>query len=211
MSDESPGSGVDFSLIFWNALPATLWLFNAVGIAKHTIESGEPPELSRVLLLIEVIIIGLFFLLRRAPMRVSWHPYDVAIALFGTFTPLLIGLEPQPSNGLWLGGTLQAIGLALVIPGVFSLGRSFGMVAANRGVKTNGMYRLVRHPLYSSYLVIHTGFFVNHPTPFVAIILILSFGAQILRIRQEEALLMLDPEYVAYAERVRYRLLPPIY
>lgn len=39
----------------------------------------------------------------------------------------------------------------------------------------------------------------------------LAFILQIVRIRREERVLMRDPTYVAFAQRVRYRLLPGIY
>ena len=46
----------------------------------------------------------------------------------------------------------QLTGL-LVEDGKLSLGRSFGLMPANRGVVSTGMYRLVRHPIYLGYLV----------------------------------------------------------
>ena len=40
------------------------------------------------------------------------------------------------------------IGLLIVIAGKVSLGRSFGLIPANRGIVSTGLYRLVRHPIY---------------------------------------------------------------
>ena len=50
---------------------------------------------------------------------------------------------------------LSAVGLCLVIAGKLALGRSFGLVPANRGVVASGPYLLVRHPIYSGYLITH--------------------------------------------------------
>ena len=44
-----------------------------------------------------------------------------------------------------------------VIAGKITLGRSFGIVPANRGVVTAGR-TLVRHPIYTGYLVSHLAF-----------------------------------------------------
>ena len=38
------------------------------------------------------------------------------------------------------------IGLYVQISGKLILGRSFGLIAANRGIKVAGPYRIVRHP-----------------------------------------------------------------
>ena len=41
----------------------------------------------------------------------------------------------------------------LQIAAVLSLNRSFGLLPAHRGVKSDGLYRWVRHPLYTAGLM----------------------------------------------------------
>ena len=53
----------------------------------------------------------------------------------------------------------------LVVVGKMALGRSFGIVPANRGVVVRGPYTLVRHPIYTGYLITHVAFLAAHPTP----------------------------------------------
>jgi protein-S-isoprenylcysteine O-methyltransferase Ste14 len=53
---------------------------------------------------------------------------------------------------------LQLAGLLAAITSLAALGRSFGFVAADRGLKTRGPYGVVRHPLYASYLLIQGGY-----------------------------------------------------
>ena len=60
---------------------------------------------------------------------------------------------------------ISALGLALVVVGKITLGRSFGLVPANRGVVVRGPYTFVRHPIYTGYLVTHVAFLVAHPVP----------------------------------------------
>ena len=58
---------------------------------------------------------------------------------------------------------VSALGLALVIVGKMALGRSFGLVPANRGVVVRGPYTLVRHPIYTGYLITHVAFLIGAP------------------------------------------------
>src|SRR6266545_2753956 len=69
---------------------------------------------------------------------------------------------------------ISATGLILVITGKITLGRSFGLVPANRGVVVGGPYVFVRHPIYTGYLIAHFAFLIANPTPLNAIIIGLS-------------------------------------
>ena len=60
---------------------------------------------------------------------------------------------------------LSAVGLVIVVLGKMTLGRSFGIVPANRGVVVRGPYNFVRHPIYAGYLITHAAFLLAHPAP----------------------------------------------
>ena len=94
---------------------------------------------------------------------------------------------------------------------VLTLGRSFGVVAANRGIKTHGPYRIVRHPIYASYLVGMVGYLFESPSPRNILLFSTVIGFQIARIHSEEQCLVGDPEYREYRQRVRYRLVPLVF
>jgi protein-S-isoprenylcysteine O-methyltransferase Ste14 len=116
----------------------------------------------------------------------------------------LFGLEPLYA-GLQLGGAVAAA-YTLV-----SLGRSFGLVAANRGVKTGGAYAFVRHPLYLCYVATDFGYVLENPGVRNVLLLVVAWLCQVVRIRTEEECLRTDPTYVRYCERVRYRLVPLVW
>ena len=99
----------------------------------------------------------------------------------------------------------------LAVAGICDLGRSFGIVAAHRGIQTRGLYRYVRHPIYAAYLLAFGGFVLAHPSLFNSMVLLVWAGIQIARIRAEERLLSTDPYYAAYAQRVRHRLIPGLW
>ena len=58
---------------------------------------------------------------------------------------------------------ISCAGLAIVIAGKITLGRSFALLPANRGVVSTGVYRVVRHPIYMGYLITHVAFLVGEP------------------------------------------------
>jgi protein-S-isoprenylcysteine O-methyltransferase Ste14 len=106
---------------------------------------------------------------------------------------------------------ISATGLILVITGKVTLGRSFGLVPANRGVVVGGPYVFVRHPIYTGYLIAHFAFLLANPTPLNAIIIGLSDSALIIRALMEERVLVRDVVYQAYCRRVGWHLVPGVF
>ena len=106
---------------------------------------------------------------------------------------------------------ISAVGLGLVVVGKIALGRSFGVAPANRGVVVRGPYTLVRHPIYTGYLVTHVGFLVANPTPWNASVLLLADTALIVRALMEERVLSADATYQQYCRRVGWHLVPGVF
>jgi protein-S-isoprenylcysteine O-methyltransferase Ste14 len=107
--------------------------------------------------------------------------------------------------------SLQLVGAAAAVYSLSSLGRSFGLVAANRGIRTGGPYGIVRHPLYVSFFITDVGYILENPSPWNIAVLMVVAAAQLARIATEEDCLRGDPAYVRYCERVRYRLVPYVW
>ncbi|MGF6547374.1 methyltransferase family protein [Paraburkholderia youngii] len=89
----------------------------------------------------------------------------------------------------------------------WSLGRSFGLLPANRGVVVAGPYRVVRHPLYLGYLVTDIGFLAANFGMHNLIVIVAQWTLQVVRIVMEEQLLSNDAAYREYTRRVHYRLI----
>jgi protein-S-isoprenylcysteine O-methyltransferase Ste14 len=106
---------------------------------------------------------------------------------------------------------VSAIGLGLVVIGKMALGRSFGLVPANRGVVVRGPYTFVRHPIYTGYLITHVAFFVAYPNPWNAAVILIADTALILRALMEERVLSKDVEYQGYCRRVNWHLVPGVF
>jgi protein-S-isoprenylcysteine O-methyltransferase Ste14 len=163
-----------------------------------------------VLLLLSEGLVVVLLLIRRPTDRISTNLRDWAVAAGGTFLALLVGSGGAPLFGA-LGACLILLGLAVHVGAKLSLRRSFGLVAANRGVRVGGFYRLVRHPMYAGYMLSHVGFLLVAPSLWNALIYAAVWMLLIARIYAEERVLSEDPAYCAFKSRVRYRLLPGIF
>jgi protein-S-isoprenylcysteine O-methyltransferase Ste14 len=173
----------------------------------HWRATGEPAGLGITLL---EGWVALMFVIRRPADAVSDRGLAWIAAPIGSFAMLLArpeggGLPPLLCEAVQLGGIV----FALVSLGV--LGRSFGLVAANRGVKTRGPYGLVRHPAYTGYLITYLGYVAEHPSLLNIALLCVGTAFQLVRIREEEDVLSRDSVYQRYRRRVRYRLIPLVY
>ncbi|MEX3901100.1 MULTISPECIES: methyltransferase family protein [Paraburkholderia] len=89
----------------------------------------------------------------------------------------------------------------------WSLGRSFGLLPANRGVVVAGPYRVVCHPLYLGYLVTDIGFLAANFGMHNLIVIVAQWTLQVVRIVMEEQLLSNDAAYREYTRRVHYGLI----
>lgn len=147
-------------------------------------------------------------LLLRTPGQIATTWYAWTIAFIGTFGPLLVVPATGAIEPVYVAGLLMAAGLLISIAAKICLNRSFGIVAANRGVKRTGPYRLVRHPMYFGYLLTHIGFLLLNPALWNLAVYAVTWSAILLRIPAEERFLGRDPAYRSYAARVRYRLIP---
>jgi protein-S-isoprenylcysteine O-methyltransferase Ste14 len=107
--------------------------------------------------------------------------------------------------------SVLGLGAGLIIFGKVSLGRSFGLVPANRGVVVRGPYTVVRHPIYAGYLVAHAGFLLAHPTWINIAIVLVADSALIVRALVEERSLSSDAAYQAYCARVVWHIMPGIF
>jgi protein-S-isoprenylcysteine O-methyltransferase Ste14 len=154
-------------------------------------------------------IVVIFLLTRRHPHEISHSGIDWTVGFLGTFLALLLS-PAQPLN-ISVGTALITIGLICNILSAFSLNRSLGIVAANRGIKTKGFYRYVRHPLYASEVIFCIGYLIANASLFNMVIVCVTLALLFIRLHREEEFLKKDPAYLHYMNTIRWRLLPFIY
>ncbi|GAB4159965.1 MAG: hypothetical protein Tsb009_37310 [Planctomycetaceae bacterium] len=94
---------------------------------------------------------------------------------------------------------------------LLSLGRSFSLMPARREIRSGGLYRLVRHPAYTGYMIVDLIYVSMLPTLRNIAVLMIGMGLFACRAYLEERLLAQDPHYREYMTRTRWRFLPLIY
>jgi protein-S-isoprenylcysteine O-methyltransferase Ste14 len=154
-------------------------------------------------------LVALFIIFRRSTEDISIRPMDWAIGFLGTLLTMLV----VPGGEGWAGAAaaLMFAGLIISLGAKLSLRRSFGVVAANRGVKKSGLYAMVRHPMYLGYFLTNAGVLLLNPSLWNAGLLAAWSFCQIYRIHAEERVLSQSEDYRSHAEKVRFRLLPFVY
>jgi protein-S-isoprenylcysteine O-methyltransferase Ste14 len=172
----------------------------------------EHGQLTTLLLLFSEGTVTVFVILRRFTRNFSMQPLHWAFAAMGTLMPLLARpAETGPLVPVIYGVVLMILGLVLQISSKCILARSFGIVPANRGVKSGGPYRFVRHPIYAGYLLTQCGFLLLNSTLWNATIYSVALLCQIARMRFEEEFLQQDPAYREMMRNVPYKLVPGLY
>ncbi len=188
----------------------TLMMLTAFFALAHYAALKEEFRLSLALIVVFEGLLVLMIATRRDFSSVDLRPLAVLAGLIGSFAPLL--LRPVAgAEDLLAGQLLQILGTLLQVGAALSLGRSFGLVPANRGIKSGGMFRLVRHPFYFAYIVGQTGYLISNFSTKNAAVILMGTTFQVVRIRYEEGLLLESEEYQNYAENVRWHLVPGLW
>lgn len=155
------------------------------------------------------MLTAVFLLFRSNPKTVSVIQFDWLIGIAGTFAPLL--LRPSPWGLAPFAKYAIVAGVMIQVAGLISLNRSLAIVAAKREIKTGGLYRFVRHPLYASYFLTFTGYVLMNTTTSNLIIYVITIGLLFIRVFREEEHLALDSLYREYMQKVNYRVIPFVF
>jgi protein-S-isoprenylcysteine O-methyltransferase Ste14 len=141
--------------------------------------------------------------------RKSAKSYDRRGIVLGILAALLPLAAPYPDEMPAPVLIIGLFGYGLVLWSLLSLGRSFGIAPADRGLVTQGPYRYIRHPMYLGELILRTALVVTSPDPLLAGALLVTLVIiQIARALREERII---DTYSNYASRVRYRLIPGVW
>ncbi len=191
------------------AVICVLFTFLSVNILREYSRTGHATGL---LLLASELAVVVFTVVRRRAVIVDRSLRSglvTAISLVGP--PLLHASTPPGLLPDLATATISGLGLILVVFGKMTLGRSFGMVPANRGVVVAGPYAFVRHPIYTGYLITHAAFLVAHPDLWNVVVLASTDLALIVRALAEERVLNGDETYQSYCRRVSWHLVPGLF
>jgi protein-S-isoprenylcysteine O-methyltransferase Ste14 len=157
------------------------------------------------------IIMGVMSLLRFPPRAAMMNSKAFASTLAVVGLPALF--RPAPAST----GIVASIAIGMEVSGLvlsqlarLYMGRSFGILPGNRGIVSKGPFRIVRHPIYAGWFLLTIGYFLAHPSWINFLIVSTTPALMLWRILLEEQLLLKDPEYREYVQRVRFRLIPGV-
>jgi protein-S-isoprenylcysteine O-methyltransferase Ste14 len=207
--DAAPGLPLALGDILARAVIVVLFTIMAVRLGSDFLHTGRVTGL--LLLASEALVVILTVLRRPAGVvdRSSRARVLMVVSLIGP--ALVTPASIPPLLPEFTTVAVSACGLLVVIIGKLSLGRSFGLMPANRGVVSTGLYRVVRHPIYMGYLVTHAAFCVANPTVANLVILVAADIALLVRAVCEEQTLAKDAAYRDYQQIVRWRVLPGVF
>ena len=186
-----------------------LFTLMAVRISNDFLATGR---MTGLLLLASELLVVVLTVLRRSTAVVDRSYRARVLTACSMLGPVLVrpgqiaALAPEVMTVL-----LSATGLMVVIGGKLSLGRSFGLMPANRGVVSSGLYRIVRHPIYMGYLITHVGFLAANPTIWNIVMLVGADLTLLWRAVCEEQTLSKYAAYREYQNTVRWRVLPGVF
>lgn len=186
-----------------------LFSLMAVRLAADARATGH---ITGVLLMVSEALVVVLTVFRRPAGLVDRTARARLLTALSMFGPPLVrpasltAVAPETITALITG-----VGLLVVVSGKLSLGRSFGLAPANRGIVCSGIYQFVRHPIYLGYLLTHIGFLLANPTPWNLSLLICADIALMFRAMLEEQALGVDLGYREYMQHVRWRILPGVF
>ncbi len=191
------------------AVLAGLYVVLVRGLLGDFLQTGR---ITGLLLLAAESLVIVFTVARRPAQVVDRSPVSVVATAISAVGPLIVRAAPGAGLLPDLVTTLvSAIGLSITIAGQLALGRSFGIVPANRGIVIAGAYNVVRHPIYTGYLITHLAFAIAHPTAWNALVLTIADVALVFRALREERVLTADREYENYCQRVAWHVVPGVF
>ena len=186
-----------------------LFTMMAIRIGGDFLATGR---MTGLLLLASELLVVVLTVLRRTTFIVDRSYRARILTAYSMLAPNFV--RPGAVDGLapeMLTVFFSAVGLSIVIGGKLSLGRSFGLMPANRGVVSTGLYRCVRHPIYLGYLIIHVAFMIANPTVWNIVMLATADLMLMWRAVCEEQTLGQDDAYRAYQQMVRWRVVPGVF
>jgi protein-S-isoprenylcysteine O-methyltransferase Ste14 len=181
----------------------------AMRIGRDWVATGNP---TGFLMLVSEVLVAALTMIRRNAVAVDRTFVARSLTAVSIVGPALVrAFSSAAIASAAVTVFLSGLGLLVAVVGKLSLGRSFGVAPANRGVVSRGLYRVVRHPIYLGYLITHAGFLLANPSFWNLVVLAAADTALLLRAVCEERTLASDAQYAVYMRRVPWRVAPGLF
>lgn len=145
----------------------------------------------KVIVLFRLLSIAVFFLIRH-PASITAGTFERGVSYVSTVLPMFYAFTGI--NSTLLVEVIYIIpvfvlGEALSTAGVLALGRNFGISPAKRTMVKEFPYNVVKHPIYTGYVLVEGSILVlSYNIPTLSLFL-LSTGLYVYRAKKEEALI----------------------
>jgi protein-S-isoprenylcysteine O-methyltransferase Ste14 len=138
-----------------------------------------------ILLVVRDVAASWFLISRKLSKDKSHSKLNEGLAYVSSSLPFIyLNSHNSFAHANLISSVLAIIGFTISTLALFDLGASFGVSPANRGIVRSGLYRYVRHPMYSGYVISEFGLiFMN---PLNLFIWILSAGLYFFRTKLED-------------------------
>lgn len=110
-----------------------------------------------------------------------------------------------------VGGVCFLVGMAIVLVSLFSMGNSFAVTPMMSTIRTSSVYSVVRHPMYLGESIMVMACILSAASHVSLLLLIPYVFFTVMRIRDEERLLLESDQYRRYCARTRWRLFPGLW
>jgi len=106
-----------------------------------------------------------FLLTRNQTLQKSRFGFQDVLAYVSSSMPLMYfsHAEGTPFSLSVTASVLAIVGFVLSTLSLFELGSSFGVSPANRGYIKTGIYRFIKHPMYTGYAIGEVGLALLNP------------------------------------------------
>ena len=156
-------------------------------------------------------IMGVILILNNSSKAKSsplYKPYWLGMILCNIF---IVKMIENSCPAIHIASLLYAIGFIIVMLSLFSLGQSFAVTPMLSKIKTQYIYRYVRHPMYLGESMMLFSCVLASETIMSILIFFLYIANTLLRIQEEEKLLLQTDEYKEYCSKTRWKLFPYIW
>jgi protein-S-isoprenylcysteine O-methyltransferase Ste14 len=170
-------------------------------------------DVPRIVLSISLLVFMSAMVIRRSPQRVTANPWFWILTVVESYWGVVAFAwlnRGRPIAPDWISTSVGILGALLQLWARISLGRNIGLLPALRSPVTEGPYRYMRHPIYTSLCLGYVAVGLRSYSLRNAVLVTLGIFWFCLKSVAEGHYLRSDAGYSAYMQRVRWRWLPGI-
>lgn len=172
-------------------------------------------EIIDFLFIFQHLLVFFIALIRKKPLIIDKSIITNLVVLFSLLYPvvgfILVKNYGKPIEISNFSVVLIYSSIAICTSALISLNTSFSIRPSFRELKCSGAYRVVRHPIYLSYIMLDFGYLLYFKLNFFIFLFIFGWISLLYRIEIEESILKKYCNDSEYFKTTKYKLFPFIY